>query len=74
MLTGIIIVSILIAVGLCCTVVLVIGMILNIKKNNEKIRAYVIKLVVISLSVFVLGGINAALIIKYLYENKDKVF
>jgi hypothetical protein len=73
MLSGIIIVSILMAAGLCGAIVSLIGIILNFKKNNEKIRANVVRIIVFSLAFFVMGTVNTVLIIKYIYDNKEKI-
>jgi len=73
MLTGIIIVSVLMVAGLCGAIASLIGIILNFKKDNEKIRVNVIRIIVFSLAFFVMGAVNTVLIIKYLYNNKEKV-
>jgi hypothetical protein len=73
MLAGIIIVSVLVIAGFCAAVASIVGIILNFKKNNEKVRTNVIKLVLFSISIALLGGFNAILIVKYAFDNKDKI-
>jgi hypothetical protein len=73
MMVGIIIVSVLVVAGFCAAVASVVGIILNIKKNNEKVRANVVKLVLFSVSFVLLGGLNAILIVKYAFDNKEKI-
>jgi hypothetical protein len=73
MFVGIIIVSILAVAGFCAAVASLVGIILNIKKDNEKVRMNVVKLVLFSLSFALLGGLNAILIIKYAFDNKEKI-
>jgi len=73
MLIVIIIVSVLVIVGVCFAVASLIGIILNIKKDNEKVRINVIKLIAFSLAFIILGGLNTILIIKYSYDNRAKI-
>jgi hypothetical protein len=73
MFTGIIIVSILITAGFCAAVASLIGIILNTGKDNKKLRANVVRMIIFSVAFFVLGAVDSVLIIKYLYDNKEKV-
>jgi hypothetical protein len=73
MFVGIIIVSILAVAGLCAAVASLVGIILNIKKDHEKVRINVVKLVLFVLSFALLGGLNTILIIKYAFDNKEKL-
>jgi hypothetical protein len=70
---GIIIVSVLVAAGFCAAVASLVGIILNFRKNNEKVRVNVVRLVLFSLSFALLGGLNAILIVKYAFDNKEKI-
>jgi hypothetical protein len=70
---GIIIVSVLAVAGFCAAAASIVGIILNFRKNNEKVRANVIKLVLFSLSFLLLGGLNAVLIVKYAFDNREKI-
>jgi hypothetical protein len=73
MLIAIILVSVLLAVGFGFAVASFIGIILNIKKDNEKVRMNVIKLIVFVVALAVMGVINTILIIKYSYDNRQKI-
>jgi hypothetical protein len=73
MLIAIIFVSVLVAVGFCFAVASFIGIILNIKKDNEKVRMNVIKLIVFVIALVIMGGLNTVLIIKYSYDNRHKI-
>jgi hypothetical protein len=73
MLVGIIFVSVLVAAGFCASVASIVGIIFNFRKNNEKVRTNVIRLVLFSVSFALLGGLNAILIIKYAFDNKEKI-
>jgi hypothetical protein len=73
MLTGIIIVSILMMAGFCAALASLIGIILNFKKDNKKMRANVVRIILFSVVFFLMGAVDTVLIIKYLYDNKEKV-
>jgi hypothetical protein len=73
MLIAIIFVSLIIVVLFVIGVMAFIGIITNFKKDNEKIRKNIIKIVLCIVFTCVCGVIDGVLITKYLYDNREKV-
>lgn len=73
MLIAIIFVSLLIFACFVAGIIALIGIIANFKKNNEKVRKNVIIIVLCIALTCVFGILDAVLIIKYVYNNQDKI-
>jgi hypothetical protein len=73
MLIAIIFVSLIIVALFVVGVMAFVGIIANFKKDNEKIRKNIIKIVLCIVFTCVCGIIDGVLITKYLYDNREKV-
>lgn len=73
MLIGIIFVSLIIVALFIIGVMALVGIITNFKKDNEKVRKNIIKIVLCIIFTCVLGIIDGILVVKYLYNNREKV-
>jgi len=73
MLIAVIFVSLLIVALFAAGVTALIGIIANFKKDNEKVRKNVIKIVLCVVFICVCGVLDAVLVVKYLYDNREKV-
>lgn len=73
MLIAIIFVSLIIVALFVIGVMALVGIIANFKKDNEKIRKNIIKIVLCIVLTCVCGVIDGVLVTKYLYDNREKV-
>jgi hypothetical protein len=73
MLAGIIVASILGLAGFCGAVASVAGIILNSRKDKAKVRRSGVTLIVCIAVLVVTGGANAVLIVKYVFDNRQKI-
>jgi hypothetical protein len=73
MLAGIIVVSVLGVAGFCGAVVSVAGIILNFRKDRAKVCRGGVALIVCAAVLVVTGSVNAVLIAKHLFDNREKI-
>lgn len=73
MLPAIISVSLILFILFVMGVTALVGIIANFKKDNEKVRKNLIKIVLCIVFACVCGMIDGVLITKYLYDNREKV-
>jgi hypothetical protein len=73
MLIAVIFVSLLIVALFVTGIMALVGIIANFKKDNEKIRKNVIKIVLCIVFIGACGILDTVLIIKYTYDNREKV-
>jgi hypothetical protein len=73
MLIAIIIISLLTMAGLITAIISLAGFISNFNKDTEKRKKYFYKTIIFMLLFFMLGGINSFLIVKYVYNNRQKI-
>jgi hypothetical protein len=70
---GIIIVSILAAAGFFAAIGSLIGVIGNFKNDKARMKTNLVRFVAFFLAFVVFGGLNTVLILKYVYDNREKI-